>query len=56
MWEESGNKSMKGFAGLVFENGGDSGTDLVKIMKDINSEGNKKYNNDSKYDPHNHRE
>ena len=35
MWEESGNKSIKCFAGFVFKNGGNGGTDLVKIMKDI---------------------
>ncbi len=38
--EESGDESVKSFAGIEFEGGSNSGPDLVKVMENIWKEGN----------------
>ena len=40
--------------GFKFEYGINGSTDIIKILKDIDSEDNKEKYNDCKYDPHNH--
>ncbi len=43
-----------GFAGLEFEDSGNSGTNIIKVMEGIGKEGNNKYKHDREYDPHDH--
>jgi hypothetical protein len=39
---------------LSFEDSGNSGKNIIKVMEGIGKEGNNKYKHDREYDPHDH--
>ncbi len=38
--QESGDESSKGLAGIDFEDGSNSGPDLIQVMENVKEEGN----------------